>query len=157
MLKKKALTAVLTAAMVLGIGGMVTETFSVHEHETGIAHASPFNDRSITPAKAAVAKVAYWRCYWCGKTATTNSYNPGAQVPRAYPPSKSERCDPSHGKGHGWVHTGGVKPIETSRQVLECSYCKKVVTTSRWNGYSRLGCSKNKNGHNWVDTGIVTR
>ena len=156
MLKKKALTAVLTAALVFGIGGMATDTFTVHE--LGIANAAnPFSDQRVTPAKSVTTKVAYWRCYWCGKNATTNSYNPGAQVPRAYPPSKSERCDPSHGMGHGWVWRGGVKPIETSRIVLQCSYCGKVVTTSQWNGYSRLGCSKNKNGHNWVNTKIVTR
>ena len=63
-LKKKALTAILTAALVFGIGGMTTDTFSVHEHELGIAHA-------------AAEKVAHWRCYWCGKTATTKASHSG--------------------------------------------------------------------------------
>ncbi len=157
MLKKKALTVILTAALVFGIGGISTDTFNVHEHELGIAHAAnPFSDQSVTPAKSA-NKVAYWRCYWCGKTANTSPYNSGAQTPRAYPPSSSGPCVAGH--QHGWVWTGGISPYLSQYEVLYCPQCKKVHKKLK-NGVSapQKGCSGNKGSyHHWNITGIVVR
>ena len=156
MLKKKALTALLTAALVFGIGGIVTDTFSVHEHETGIAHASPFSDRAVTPTKSAT-QVAHWRCYWCYKTADTKPYNPGAQTPRANPPSSTGPCVAGH--QHGWVWVGGISPYISQYEVLYCPQCKKVHKKLR-NGVSapQKGCSGNKGSyHHWNITGIVVR
>ena len=156
MLKKKALTAVLTMAFVLGIGGMATDSFGVHEHETGIAYASPFDDRPVSVGKPAT-KVAYWKCYWCGKKAATKPYNPGAQTPRAYPPSTSGACVSGH--HHGWVWTGGISPYLSQYEILRCSQCKKMYKKLK-NGVSapQKGCSGNKGSyHHWVITRIVER
>ena len=112
MLKKKALTAVLTAALVFGIGGMLTDTFSVHEHEVGIAHA-------------AAEKVAHWRCYWCGKTATSKPSS-SAMGAKADPPSSYSNGSCVSGHSHGWVFVEGVSPYVSKYEILYCPQCKKT-------------------------------
>ena len=145
MLKKKALTAVLTAALVFGIGGMLTDTFSVHEHEVGIAHA-------------AAEKVAHWRCYWCGKTATSKPSS-SAMGAKADPPSSYSNGSCVSGHSHGWVFVEGVSPYVSKYEILYCPQCKKVHKKLK-NGVSapQKGCSGNKGSyHHWVITRIVER
>ena len=149
MLKKKALAAVLTAAIVFGFGEMVPETFSVHEHEIGIAHA-------------AAESVAHWKCYWCGKTATSKRAKHTDQPSRAYPPTVDPRffpCVPPH--SHGWVWISGIPPYVSKRDVMVCTYCKMVRSKLKTEGIPRsikYGCPKNKgHEHHWIITGINGR
>ena len=144
MLKKKALTAVLTAALVFGIGGMVTDTFSVHEHEVGIAHAA--------------TKVAHWRCYWCRKTATSNASHSGMGA-KADPPSAYSNGPCVSGHYHGWVFVEGAPPYVSQYEVLYCPQCKKVLKKLK-SGVSapQKGCPGNKGSyHHWLITGIVEK
>ena len=148
MLKKKALTAVLTAAFVLGIGGMVPETFSVHEHEIGIAHA-------------AAEKVAHWRCYWCGKTATSKPSS-SAMGAKADPPSSYSNGSCVSGHSHGWVFVEGVSPYVSKYEILYCPQCKKTFKKYKTAGGAvsapQKGCSGNKGSyHHWLITGIVEK
>ena len=78
MLKKKALTAVLTAALVFGIGGMATESVNTYEHgqsdtcihglfEPGLAHAASIQITNNAPStQSAPLPTSSWRCYFCG-------------------------------------------------------------------------------------------
>ena len=148
MLKKKVLTAVLTAAFVLGIGGMVPETFSVHEHEIGIAHA-------------AAEKVAHWRCYWCGKTATSKASHSGMGA-TADPPSSSSNGKCVSGHSHGWVFVEGAPPSPSRYVILHCRQCgktyEKINTAGGGSSAPQKGCSGNKGSyHYWINTGIVKR
>ena len=148
MLKKKALTAVLTAALVFGIGGMLTDTFSVHEHEVGIAHA-------------AAAKVAHWRCYWCGKTATSKPSS-SAMGAKADPPSSYSNGSCVSGHSHGWVFVEGVSPYVSKYEILYCPQCKKTFKKYKTAGGAvsapQKGCSGNKGSyHHWLITGIVEK
>ena len=148
MLKKKALTAVLTAALVFGIGGMLTDTFSVHEHEVGIAHA-------------AAEKVAHWRCYWCGKTATSKPSS-SAMGAKADPPSSYSNGSCVSGHSHGWVFVEGVSPYVSKYEILYCPQCKKTFKKYKTAGGAvsapQKGCSGNKGSyHHWVITGIVEK
>ena len=147
-LKKKALTAILTAALVFGIGGMTTDTFSVHEHELGIAHA-------------AAEKVAHWRCYWCGKTATTKASHSGMGA-KADPPSSYSNGPCKSGHHHGWVFKGGVPPYVSKYEILYCTQCKKtykkIKTAGGGSSAPQKGCSGNKGSyHHWVITSIVEK
>ena len=160
MLKKKALTAVLTVAFVLGIGGMVTDSFDVHDHETGIAYASPFDDRPVSIGKPAT-KVAYWRCYWCGKTATTKPSHSGMGA-KADPPSPYSNGACVSGHNHGWVFTGGVSPYVSKYEILYCPQCKKIFKKYKTAGGGvsapQKGCSGNKGGyHHWLITNIIEK
>lgn len=137
MLKKKALTAVLTAAFVLGIGGMVTDSLGIHEHGQG---ETSIINRLFEPAVAHAVNpnggVAYWRCYWCGIKATSTA-QPGRP---AYPPNRKgySACNRAiddrpvyYGVtgwhyGHGWVHTGGAAPVEKDKLILYCGQCKLI-------------------------------
>ena len=148
MLKKKALTAVLTAALVFGIGGMLTDTFSVHEHEVGIAHA-------------AAEKVAHWRCYWCGKTATSKPSS-SAMGAKADPPSSYSNGSCVSGHSHGWVFVEGVSPYVSKYEILYCPQCKKTFKKYKTAGSAvsapQKGCSGNKGSyHHWLITGIVEK
>jgi hypothetical protein len=148
MLKKKALTAVLTATLVFGIGGMLTDTFSVHEHEVGIAHA-------------AAEKVAHWRCYWCGKTATSKPSS-SAMGAKADPPSSSSNGSCVSGHSHGWVFVEGVSPYVSKYEILYCPQCKKTFKKYKTAGGAvsapQKGCSGNKGSyHHWLITGIVEK
>jgi hypothetical protein len=148
MLKKKALTAVLTAALVFGIGGMLTDTFSVHEHEVGIAHA-------------AAEKVAHWRCYWCGKTATSKPSS-SAMGAKADPPSSYSNGSCVSGHSHGWVFVEGVSPYVSKYEILYCPQCKKTFKKYKTAGGAvsapQKGCSGNKGSyHHWLITGIVEK
>ena len=148
MLKKKALTAVLTAALVFGIGGMLTDTFSVHEHEVGIAHA-------------AAEKVAHWRCYWCGKTATSKPSS-SAMGAKANPPSSYSNGSCVSGHSHGWVFVEGVSPYVSKYEILYCPQCKKTFKKYKTAGGAvsapQKGCSGNKGSyHHWLITGIVEK
>ena len=148
MLKKKALTAVLTAALVFGIGGMLTDTFSVHEHEVGIAHAE-------------AKKVAHWRCYWCGKTATSKPSS-SAMGAKADPPSSYSNGSCVSGHSHGWVFVEGVSPYVSKYEILYCPQCKKTFKKYKTAGGAvsapQKGCSGNKGSyHHWLITGIVEK
>ena len=148
MLKKKALTAVLTAALVFGIGGMLTDTFSVHEHEVGIAHA-------------AAEKVAHWRCSWCGKTATSKPSS-SAMGAKADPPSSYSNGSCVSGHSHGWVFVEGVSPYVSKYEILYCPQCKKTFKKYKTAGGAvsapQKGCSGNKGSyHHWLITGIVEK
>lgn len=148
MLKKKALTAVLTAALVFGIGGMLTDTFSVHEHEVGIAHA-------------AAEKVAHWRCYWCGKTATSKPSS-SAMGAKADPPSSYSNGSCVSGHSHGWVFVEGVSPYVSKYEILYCPQCKKTFKKYKTAGGAvsapQKGCTGNKGSyHHWLITGIVEK
>lgn len=148
MLKKKALTAVLTAVLVFGIGGMLTDTFSVHEHEVGIAHA-------------AAEKVAHWRCYWCGKTATSKPSS-SAMGAKADPPSSYSNGSCVSGHSHGWVFVEGVSPYVSKYEILYCPQCKKTFKKYKTAGGAvsapQKGCSGNKGSyHHWLITGIVEK
>jgi choline dehydrogenase-like flavoprotein len=159
-LKKKALTAVLTVAFVFGIGGMATDSFDVHDHETGIAYASPFDDRPVSIGKPAT-KVAYWRCYWCGKTATTKPSHSGMGA-KADPPSPYSNGACVSGHNHGWVFTGGVSPYVSKYEILYCPQCKKIFKKYKTAGGGvsapQKGCSGNKGGyHHWLITNIIEK
>ena len=148
MLKKKVLTAVLTAALVFGIGGMLTDTFSVHEHEVGIAHA-------------AAEKVAHWRCYWCGKTATSKPSS-SAMGAKADPPSSYSNGSCAPGHSHGWVFVEGVSPYVSKYEILYCPQCKKTFKKYKTAGGAvsapQKGCTGNKGSyHHWLITGIVEK
>ena len=148
MLKRKALTAVLTAALVFGIGGMETDTFSVQGHEMGIAHA-------------AAEKVAHWRCYWCKKTATTKPSHSGMGA-KADPPSPYSNGACVAGHNHGWVFTGGVSPYVSKYEILYCPQCKKIFKKYKTAGGGvsapQKGCSGNKGGyHHWLITNIIEK
>ena len=148
MLKKKALSAVLTAALVFGIGGMLPGTFSVHEHEVGIAHA-------------AAEKVAHWRCYWCGKTATSKPSS-SAMGAKADPPSSYSNGSCVSGHSHGWVFVEGVSPYVSKYEILYCPQCKKTFKKYKTAGGAvsapQKGCSGNKGSyHHWLITGIVEK
>lgn len=161
MLKKKVLTAALTAALVFGIGGVVTDTFSVQGHEMGIAHAAnPFSDHTVTPAQSAT-KVAHWRCYWCGKTATTKPSHSGMGA-KADPPSPYSNGACVSGHNHGWVFTGGVSPYVSKYEILYCPQCKKIFKKYKTAGGAvsapQKGCSGNNGSyHHWLITNIVEK
>jgi DNA-directed RNA polymerase subunit RPC12/RpoP len=131
-LKKKALTAVLTAAFVLGIGGMVFEPSEAH------------------------AAQAVWRCYWCGKKATTYSDAKGY----AYAPSRAG-CEASSATrkwcwyyGHGWIcETGGTAP--TDKTVYVCRDCGRIHVTIGNVNPPQLKCDNYPDSyHRWTDRGI---
>lgn len=145
MLKKTALTAVLTVAFVLGIGGMVNDCGGIYEHETGIAHAAP-------------EKLAKWMCHWCGiidyTKSTVSEYGIGAREPR-----RTDKCRYNPIKGgdglHGWIWIGGDFRVEKFRTYYRCSRCKKISELhERGNLPDSSGCINNEK-HLWSGTLIV--
>ena len=166
MLKKKALTAVLTAAFVLGIGGMATELVSTHEHshifEPVVAHAGAISERVETLPQT------LWKCYFCGYTTTYVKYTGLGANMRSYEPSRiqggvgNEQCPHkhyNHGGRHCWVWVNGVPPVEKHSTYYYCTRCHEVDTTLCKKGQwppTRNGCPSNNGGaHNWGPTGIV--
>lgn len=139
-LKKKAFTAVLTAAFVFGIGGIVIDFDGAHEHEIGIAHAAQ----------------AFWRCYWCGKKATTNSTDNGyAYAPsRAGCPSESATKKWSWYYGHAWICEAG-PALPSPYTVHVCRSCGRVHVTERNGEPPQVACdSYPDQAHRWTDRGI---
>jgi hypothetical protein len=146
MLKRKLLTAVLTATLVFGIGGVETDTFSVHQHELGIAHAAP-------------EKLAKWMCHWCGivdySKSTVSEYGIGAREPR-----RTDKCRHNPIKGgdglHGWIWVGGSEfRVEKFRTYYRCTRCKKISELrERGNLPDSSGCINNEK-HLWGGTLIV--
>ena len=132
MLKKKALTAVLTAAFVFGIGGTVFEQ------------------------SAAQAAQAVWRCYWCGKTATTSSGANGY----AYAPSR-DGCEASSATrkwswyyGHGWICEAG-PAAPSDKTVYVCKSCGRIHVTIGNADPPQVACdSYPDRNHRWTDRGI---
>lgn len=145
MLKRKVLTAVLTAALVFGIEGIGTDTFSVHGHELGIAHAAP-------------EKLAQWMCHWCGikdySKPTVSGYGIGAREPR-----RTDKCRYSPIKGgdglHGWIWIRGEFRVEKFKTYYYCPRCKKYSELrERGNLPDYSGCINNEK-HAWSGTSIV--
>ena len=168
MLKKKALTAVLTAAFVLGIGGMATEPVSTREHCQGEVS---MHTHIFEPAVAhAMEELTTWRCYFCGKV-TQNARrwrNVNGKV-EAYPPDINkevgrELCpyQPKQIAGHhGWVWVQGAPPVVEHWTLYYCRRCKEL-DTQQYDRHHRprvvSGCRANNGGvHDWAPTGIVIR
>ena len=168
MLKKKALTAVLTAAFVLGIGGMATEPVNTREHCQGEVS---MHTHIFEPAVAhAMEELTTWRCYFCGKV-TQNARrwrNVNGKV-EAYPPDINkevgrELCpyQPKQIAGHhGWVWVQGVPPVVEHWTLYYCRRCKEL-DTQQYDRHHRprvvSGCRANNGGvHDWAPTGIVIR
>ena len=169
MLKKKVFTAILTAAMVFGVGGMATEPVSTREHcqgevsmhthifEPAIAHATP--------------QLTTWRCYFCGKVAQNGRQIRVGSRMEALPPPVSdtsavgrELCpyQPKQIAGHhGWVWVQGAPPIVEHWTLYYCRRCKEL-DTQQYDRHHRprvvSGCRANNGGvHDWAPTGIVIR
>ena len=158
MLKKKALTAVLTAAFVFGIGGLATETVSTHEH-------SHIFDPAV--AHAETLPKTLWKCYFCGYTAyNMQYYGLGADM-RSREPGRNkggagaEKCPHQHynnGGRHCWVWVEGVPPVENHSTYYYCTRCNEVGTVLCKKGQMPApgACRLNNGGpHNWAPTGIV--
>ena len=155
MLKKKALTAILTVAMVFGVGGMVTEPVSTHEHshifESAVAHAAP-DYHSI------------WRCYWCGKVLRSESghfVGPNEVFESREPRTLEEKCPHKHeqsGGRHGWVWVSGYPHVKDYKTYYYCRRCNEV-SGLRINGdvpiHHKLCPANNGGSHDWAPTGIV--
>ena len=165
MLKKKALTAVLTAAFVLGIGGMATEPVSTREHCQGEVS---MHTHIFEPAVAhATPQLTTWRCYFCGKTVqNARQWMVGTRM-EAFPPSINkeagrELCpyQPKQIAGHhGWVWVQGVPPVVEHWTLYYCRRCKEL-DTQQYDRHHRprvvSGCRANNGGvHDWAPTGIV--
>ena len=131
MLKKKALTAVLTAAFVLGIGGMF--------FEPAVAHAAQ----------------ATWRCWWCGKTVTTNADSKGYAYapPRSGCGAKSATAKWGWYYGHGWICQSG-RPAPTENTVYHCRDCLRIYITKGYTSPPEIKCPNTYYNHRWRDTDI---
>ena len=165
MLKKKALAAILTAAFVLGIGGMVTESDSMHEHshifEPALAHAKVLSEN-----KAPLPQTL-WSCYFCGTTTPYVHYVGEGAAMRSREPGRieggigAEKCSHKHynnGGRHCWVWVEGVPPVENHATYYYCKRCNEVDTNLYKKGQwpTRGGCRLNNGGaHDWAPTGIV--
>ena len=160
MLKKKALTAVLTAAFVLGIGGLVTEPVSTHEHgqgETSI-HSQLF-EPAVAHADRPVSAV--WKCYWCGTvreytrpTISVNGKRVGSKEPKP-----TDGCPNNHLRGgdgrHGWVWVSGDPPVDNYKTYYRCQVCNIYSgKLDRGDPPVSSGCI-NHGKHVWQATGIV--
>ena len=162
MLKKKALTAVLTAAFVLGIGGMVTGPVNAHEHSQGdTCIRSIFEPAAV---HAASWPTAYWRCYWCGKTGTSvgsTNFGNGKEVRAREPNIRDEKCSHKHdeaGGRHMWVWVSGVPKVSDYNTYYYCRRCGELSGQCKPGAYPshHKGCRLNKGGsHDWAPTGIV--
>ena len=154
-LKKKALTAVLAAAFVFGIGGMATEPVSIHEHshmfEPAVAHAASW-------------PTAYWRCYWCGKTGSSVGsahFGNGKEVRAREPNTRDEKCPHKHdeaGGRHMWVWVSGVPKVSDYTTYYYCRRCNELSGRCKPGDYPshHKGCRLNNGGsHDWTPTGIV--
>ena len=167
-LKKKVFTAILTAAMVFGVGGMATEPVSTREHCQGEVS---MHTHIFEPAVAhAMEELTTWRCYFCGKV-TQNARrwrNVNGKV-EAYPPDINkevgrELCpyQPKQIAGHhGWVWVQGVPPVVEHWTLYYCRRCKEL-DTQQYDRHHRprvvSGCRANNGGvHDWAPTGIVIR
>jgi hypothetical protein len=177
-LKKKALTAVLTAAFVLGIGGMATESIISYEHgqsdtcihglfEPALAHAASIrvtNNSSST--QSAPLPTSSWRCYFCGSFTNHGSQyiqdSNGVWRSREPNPNNSGKCSHKHVPANGthlWVWVSGAPPVADYSTYRYCRRCdtlsgrfKKGQWESSWNN----GCRANNGGpHAWEETGIV--
>ena len=151
MLKNKSLTVVLTAAFVLGIGGMATAaSIVVINNGTGSA-------RAANPTSS-------WRCYWCGKVLNRGSQyvqdSKGVWRSRE-PNTKNEKCPHRHeqaGGRHGWVWVSGSPPVDNYTTYF---YCRRCGTLSGRQQKSNVptyhkGCPANNGGsHDWAPTGII--
>ena len=159
-LKKKALTAVLTAAFVLGIGGMATESISTHEYgqvdtcirglfEPAVVHAAPY-------------QLANWRCFCCGKTGQSTGNNFGnSKELRTREPNMEEKCPHKHDEANGkhlWVWVSGVPPVSDYTTYYYCRRCNEFSARRKPGNYPPhyKGCSLNNRGpHDWAPTGII--
>ena len=165
MLKKKVLTAVLTAAFVFGVGGMATEPVSTYEHCQGEVS---MHTHIFEPAVAyATPPLTTWRCYFCGKVVqNARNWRVGSRT-EAYPPSQntaagSELCryQPKQIAGHhGWVWVQGVPPATEHWTLYYCRRCKEL-DNQQYDIHHRprpvSGCRANNGGvHDWAPTGIV--
>ena len=169
MLKKKALTAVLTAAFVLGIGDMVTGPVSTHEHSQGdtcirsIFEPAAVHAASVSISNTASAHNSSWRCYWCGKVNRGSQYiqdNKGVWRSRE-PNTRDERCPHKHeqaGGRHGWVWVSGAPPVDNYSTYYYCRRCNEMsgrYQKGDWPTHHK-GCRLNNGGsHDWAPTGII--
>lgn len=168
MLKKKVLTAVLTAAFVFGVGGMATEPVSTREHCQGEVS---MHTHIFEPAVAhAMEEWTTWRCYFCGKVTQNvrKERNVNGKM-EAFPPDINkevgrELCpyQPKQIAGHhGWVWVQGVPPVVEHWTLYYCRRCKEL-DTQQYDRHHRprvvSGCRANNGGvHDWAPTGIVIR
>ena len=108
----------------------------------------------IAAVYAGNSAVTYWKCYWCGATATTPARPKGS-----LPPAKARCASSRMDKGqHGWVWQGGARHAGVAGYYWECSACKKVVYVEAGQvPFTKMGsgCKSVKDGyHRWTNTNI---
>jgi hypothetical protein len=176
-LKKKALTAVFTAAFVLGIGGIATDAVNTFEYGPGdtsirglfypvVAHAASVQSSNVSHSQATSLPTSKWRCYFCGKIDTHGTQyiqdNNGVWRSREPNPNYAGKCSHKHvpaNGGHLWVWVSGAPPVakySTYRYCRRCDTLSGRFTNGQWQSSWNNGCRANNGGaHAWEETGIV--
>ena len=108
----------------------------------------------VVAVYAGNSPVTYWKCYWCGATATTPARPKGS-----LPPAKARCASSRMDKGqHGWVRQSGAPHAATAGYYWECTACKKVVYVEAGQvPFTKMGsgCKSVKDGyHRWQNTNI---
>lgn len=178
MIKKKALTTVLTASFVLGIGGMATESISSHEHgqsdtciqrlfEPAAVHAASITITNKVPRTQSTAlPTASWRCYFCGSFTNKGSQfmkdSKGVWRSTEPNPNYAGKCSHKHVPANGthlWVWVSGAPPVanhDTYRYCRRCDTLSPRFRPGQWQLSWNNGCRNNNGGaHAWVETGII--